>query len=147
MQGPNLRVMAWRNLWRNRRRTMITLVSIAFGGFLAVLMTAMQDRSFADFIDTAARTGGGHVTLGHPDYARKRNLINTVAGGEALVAMAEAEADFGLHLHAEALQLIDHGGSGLGVVGILGAVVEAHRRGVVRVGELQHDAKRRVAGT
>jgi len=40
--------LAWRNLWRQKRRTLLTLASIAFGGFLAILMTAMQDRSFAD---------------------------------------------------------------------------------------------------
>lgn len=93
MQGPNLRSMAWHNLWRNRRRTIITLISIAFGGLLAVLTTAMQDRSFADFIDSAARTGGGHVTLGHPEYARKRNLLNTVRDGDTLREMALSDPE------------------------------------------------------
>ena len=66
MRGPQLSRIAWRNLWRNKRRTALTLVAIAFGGGLAVLVTAMTDRSFADFIDTAARLGGGHVTLQDP---------------------------------------------------------------------------------
>ena len=39
MKGPNLATMAWRNLWRNRRRTLLTLSSIAFGVMLAVLFT------------------------------------------------------------------------------------------------------------
>jgi ABC-type lipoprotein release transport system permease subunit len=78
MTGPSLPVMAWRNLWRQRRRTLITLSSIAFGGFLAVLMVAMQDRSFADFIDTAARLGSGHVTIQHEDYLDKPSLTRTV---------------------------------------------------------------------
>ena len=38
-------------------------VSIAFGGFLAILMTALQDQNWADFIDTTARMGGGHVRI------------------------------------------------------------------------------------
>ena len=46
---------AWRNLWRNGRRTWLTLASIAFGILLAVIMTAMQDRNWADMIDLAAR--------------------------------------------------------------------------------------------
>ena len=77
-RGPKLAAMAWRNLWRRRRRTALTLVSIAFGGFLAVLFTAMQDRSFADFIDTAARLGGGHVTLQHPETLDRPSLGRTV---------------------------------------------------------------------
>ncbi len=55
--------IAWRNLWRNGRRTALTLSSIAFGLFLAILLTAMQDRNWADMIDLAARLGGGHVTV------------------------------------------------------------------------------------
>lgn len=83
-----LAAMAWRNLWRNRRRTVLTLVSIAFGGFLAVIFTAMQDRSFADFIDTAARLAGGHVTLQHPEYLDTPTLNLTVAHTEQLRQMA-----------------------------------------------------------
>ncbi|MEE9386195.1 MAG: ABC transporter permease, partial [Nannocystaceae bacterium] len=68
-------------------------MSIAFGGFLAVIMTAMQDRSFADFIDTAARMGGGHVTLAHPGYSRRRTLAHTVPNGESLADLAMADED------------------------------------------------------
>ena len=90
MQGPELAKMAWRNLWRRRRRTVLTLVSIAFGGSLAVLFTAMQDRSFSDFIDSAARLGGGHVTLQHPEYLDRPSLGRTViaSGGLRSAALA-----------------------------------------------------------
>ncbi len=88
MQGPKLAKMAWRNLWRRRRRTLLTLVSIAFGGSLAVLFTAMQDRSFSDFIDSAARLGGGHVTLQHPEYLDRPSLGRTVADSARLRSVA-----------------------------------------------------------
>jgi ABC-type lipoprotein release transport system permease subunit len=83
--------IAWRNLWRQKRRTILTLISIAFGGFLAILMTAMQDRSWADFIDTAARMGGGHVRIQHPDYLETPSLKKTVTGTAELRALAEAD--------------------------------------------------------
>jgi ABC-type lipoprotein release transport system permease subunit len=80
--------MAWRNLWRNRRRTILTLISIAFGGFLAVLMTALQDRSFSDFIDTAARLGSGHVTVQHDEYLKTPTLDRTVPNSQSVRQMA-----------------------------------------------------------
>jgi ABC-type lipoprotein release transport system permease subunit len=88
----NLARIAWRNLWRQKRRTILTLISIAFGGFLAIIMTAMQDRSWADFIDTAARMGGGHVRIQHPDYLETPSLKKTVTGTAELREMAMADA-------------------------------------------------------
>ena len=94
MKGPRLGVMAWRNLWRRRRRTLITISSIAFGTFLAVLFTAFQDRNFADMIDLAARMIGGHVTLQHPEYQDKPTLSRSVrdTGRLASLAMEDEEA-------------------------------------------------------
>lgn len=85
--------LAWRNLWRQSRRTLLTLASIAFGGFLTVMMTALQDRSFADFIDDAARMGSGHVAIQHPEYRDTPTLTRTVTGTDekrALVAQDPA---------------------------------------------------------
>jgi ABC-type lipoprotein release transport system permease subunit len=89
LEGTRTARIAWRNLWRNRRRTLLTLLSIAFGIFLAVLMTAMQDRNWADMIDLAARMGGGHVTLQHPEALDAPTQAKTVRGVDALAERAE----------------------------------------------------------
>ena len=91
MSGPKLVSMAWRNLWRQKRRTVLTLMSIAFGGFLAVLMTAMQDQSFADFVDNAAKLGAGHVTIQHPEYRDMPTLTRTVKNADEKRAVAEQD--------------------------------------------------------
>jgi ABC-type lipoprotein release transport system permease subunit len=70
--------MAWRNLWRNRRRTLLTLSSIVFGVFLAVIFTALQDQNWADTINLAARLGGGHVTLQHLEYLDTPTFTRTL---------------------------------------------------------------------
>ncbi len=90
--SPGLLVsIAWRNLWRQRRRTLLTLASIAFGGFLTVMMTALQDRSFADFIDNAARLGAGHVTMQHPEYRDSPTLTRTVVETDQKRGIADAD--------------------------------------------------------
>lgn len=78
MNGLGLVRLAWRNLWRNTRRTLLTLVAIAFGLLMAILFTALQDRSFADMIDLAARLNGGHVVVQHPEYLDSPTLDRSV---------------------------------------------------------------------
>ena len=60
--------LAWRNLWRRRRRTWITGGSIGFGIMLAVTFTGTGDYTYTNMIDTGARMGMGHVTLHQKDY-------------------------------------------------------------------------------
>ena len=77
--GPlKLAGMAWKNLWRQKRRTLITAFSIAFAFFLAVIIIGMNDGSWEEVINTAARIGGGHITVQHPDYYDKPALSRTV---------------------------------------------------------------------
>jgi ABC-type lipoprotein release transport system permease subunit len=85
--------MAWRNLWRHRRRTLLTLSSIAFGTMLAVLFTGMGDSNWSEMIQLAARLGGGHVTLQHPEYLETPTLSRTVRDVEQLRATALRDPD------------------------------------------------------
>ena len=80
--------MAWRNLWRNRRRTLVTLSSIAFGTMLAVLFTGLGDEQWREMINVAARLGGGHVTLQHTEYLELPTFSRTVRGASQLRARA-----------------------------------------------------------
>ena len=88
MRGSSLAAMAWRNVWRNKRRTVITLLGIAFGMFLAVWITAISDDSYGNLIEMAARLGGGHLTFQHPDLLEKPSLKNTVENADELRALA-----------------------------------------------------------
>jgi len=91
--GTGIASMAWRNLWRNRRRTIVTLSSIAFGTMLAILSTGFGDHNFSQMIDLAARLGGGHVTLQHPEYLEMPTLSRTALGASRLREIALADPD------------------------------------------------------
>jgi ABC-type lipoprotein release transport system permease subunit len=64
----NLKKMAWRNLWRRKRRTLITAGSVGFGFLLAYTFTAMGDYIYTNMIDTSAKMGFGHVTVEPAGY-------------------------------------------------------------------------------
>lgn len=93
MSGPKLTSMAWRNLWRHRRRTLLTLSSIAFGTTLAWLFTGLGDANWRQMIDLAARMGGGHVTLQHAEYLDSPTLSRTVTEASSLAAVALKEPE------------------------------------------------------
>lgn len=56
-------MLAWRNLWRQRRRTVITLSSIGIGFALAVLMVGLGDGSHNSMVRNAIKLGEGHITV------------------------------------------------------------------------------------
>jgi ABC-type lipoprotein release transport system permease subunit len=59
----NIYKMSWRNLWRRKRRTYITLLSIGFGVLLSVTLTGIADDSYTKMINTSAVMGLGHITI------------------------------------------------------------------------------------
>ncbi len=64
--------LAWRNLWRNKRRSVIELTSIAGSVFLAVTYNNLVKGSYAQMIESGVRTQSGHVGFYHPEYLESR---------------------------------------------------------------------------
>jgi len=65
--------LAWKNLWRNRRRTLITLAAIAVS---ITLMQAAHNLSFgvyASMIDRGVRAGSGHLSIYRQGYLQDRD--------------------------------------------------------------------------
>ena len=60
--------LAWRSIWRNRRRTLITVLSIGFGLTCAIFFIAIGEGVYTQLIDQVVRMQAGHVTLENPDY-------------------------------------------------------------------------------
>ncbi len=86
--NARLATMAWRNLWRNRRRTLITQFGIVFGVFMAVLFTGIGDSTYGQMIDHAATLGGGHVVVQHHELQDLPTLKKTVLDAPAVEASA-----------------------------------------------------------
>jgi ABC-type lipoprotein release transport system permease subunit len=66
--------LAWRNLWRNKKRTLISIASIFFAVFLAVIMAAMQSGSWEYMIESTVSMYTGHIQVHGLNYWDKRSL-------------------------------------------------------------------------
>ncbi len=77
--------LAWKNLWRNRRRTLITSASVFFAIFFALVMRSFQlgayDRLFKNVIESYS----GYLQLQHIDYFDDPNLDNSFKIEQALI--------------------------------------------------------------
>ena len=82
-----LNTLAWRNLWRHKRRTLITASSIAFGVLLAVTFTGAGDYFYTRMIDAGANMGMGHITIAAPDYNRAPSSQKRIQDADTLQAM------------------------------------------------------------
>ena len=79
-----LNTLAWRNLWRHKRRTLITASSIAFGVLLAVTFTGAGDYFHTRMIDAGANMGMGHITIAARDYNRAPSSQKSIKGTNTL---------------------------------------------------------------
>ena len=70
--------MAWRNIWRNRRRSYITISSIAFSVLFACAFMSMQYGSMTYMIDNAVRFYSGHMQVQKVGYWDERTLNNSM---------------------------------------------------------------------
>ncbi|MGC9341629.1 MAG: ABC transporter permease [Bacteroidales bacterium] len=66
--------IAWRNLWRNRRRTLITVASIFFGVLLATVMSSMQEGSYSNMIDNIVKFYNGYIQVQEEEYWDHKTL-------------------------------------------------------------------------
>ncbi len=67
--------LAWRNVWRNWRRTAIALVAIVLGLILLLLMDGMIKGSDEAIFGNAVRLYGGNVQVHSPGYREKASRL------------------------------------------------------------------------
>ena len=76
--------MAWRNVWRNPRRSIITILAIAFATVLLIFMFSFQLGVFETLIDVTVRMHTGHIQVQAKGYQDKRDMSLVVPDPEAV---------------------------------------------------------------
>ena len=79
--------MAWRNIWRNTRRTILTISAIAFASLLLVFMLSFQFGSYETMINTAVKIQTGHLQIQASEYREKKDVRYVVSNLEKIAAI------------------------------------------------------------
>ncbi len=61
-------LLAWRNLWRHKRRTWLTVGAMIFSNCLLVFSISLQFGSYSMMIDNTLQTFSGHIQVQHEQY-------------------------------------------------------------------------------
>jgi ABC-type lipoprotein release transport system permease subunit len=81
--GITLR-LAWRNIWRHPRRTLLTLSAVAFAAAILVFMVTLQLSSYDTMIDYTLRVYHGHLQVQPKGYLDKPQMRNTIPNAREL---------------------------------------------------------------
>ena len=70
-------ILAWRNIWRNKRRTIITTASVFFGVLLSTFMSSMQEGSYSQYITAIVNSYSGYIQIHKKGYWNDKIINNS----------------------------------------------------------------------
>lgn len=76
--------LAWRNLWRNKRRTLITMASVFFAVVLSSLMMSLKEGFYSSMIDSIVGSYSGYGQIHSLNYWEDKSMDNSFVLDEYL---------------------------------------------------------------
>lgn len=113
--------LAWRSLWRHRRRTLITVSAIVAGTTLALFLITMGDGVYKKLIDEAVKMNAGYVTVEHADYSRDLSIdlaVRSVEDVRREAAAIEGVTAVKVLILGQAVVSTGAGSAGVGFLGV-----------------------------
>ena len=77
--------VAWRNIVRNKRRSLITGLAMAISVSLCMAMIGINDGFYQAFYDVMVTHRLGHIQIRHPDFAKSQSLYDTLDNTDELL--------------------------------------------------------------
>lgn len=113
--------LAWRNIWRNKRRSILTLSAIAFATLAAIAMRGMQLGTYAVNIKNSVNMFAGYLQIQRDGYQKNPSLNlcykNTPQIEEAINSLPEIKG-FTPRVYANGLISFEENSLGSAIFGI-----------------------------
>jgi len=113
--------IAFRNIFRQKRRSVLTMLTMLGGFTLSSIAIAWSDGSYSYVIDSFTRNQLGHIQIHAQGYLDRPSLYRTVNDYEAVgstVAKVEGVASWTPRLYSSALASVGDKSAGVRIIGI-----------------------------
>ena len=81
--------LAWRNIWRNKKRSLITITAIVIAVFLAISMRSLQLGMYDNMIKNVVGSYSGHVQIHSNGYWEEQTIDNAFLYNDSLIKIIE----------------------------------------------------------
>ncbi|MBK8556447.1 MAG: ABC transporter permease [Lewinellaceae bacterium] len=88
--------LAWRNLWRNRRRTLLTLASVFMAVVLSIAIRSLQLGVYANMIGNSVRFSTGYLQIHAKGYWEDQTINNAFLANAGLDSLLVQDPDIAL---------------------------------------------------
>src|ERR1700722_14923826 len=78
--------LAWRNLWRNKTRTLITVASVFFAVVLSVLITSIQKGTMENIVKDIVNFYSSYIQVHKKGYSDEKTLENVIDVNDTLLS-------------------------------------------------------------
>ncbi|MCD4679716.1 MAG: FtsX-like permease family protein [Bacteroidales bacterium] len=82
--------LGWRNIWRNKRRTLITIASIFFAMLFALVMRSFQFGSYDHMVNNVVQSYTGFIQVQNKDYWNDKVIDNTFSISDSLIDLVKS---------------------------------------------------------
>ena len=84
-------MMAWRNIWRNPRRTLVILTAVVIGVWSMVFLAALMRGNLAGMVRNGIKTLTGHVQIHRAGYPDDPSVVHRIEDPAPLLETLSAE--------------------------------------------------------
>lgn len=113
--------LAWRNIWRNRRRTFITMASVFFAVLLAVLMRSANTGIYDHMVHNVVSFSSGYIQIHKKGYWDEQSIENSFREDDNLYRLLRSQPElsgYAPRLESFALASVGEKTKGVFVLGI-----------------------------
>src|ERR1700733_1913621 len=85
--------IAWRNIWRNRTRSLVVISAVAIGLFAGMFIMAFFQGAINQEIDSMVETQLSHIQFHNPAFIDDKEVDDTIANGRTIADLLSKNRD------------------------------------------------------